>query len=226
MSFHYDEVVPWGRSLDEYRRMFRLTDGDLRGRRILGCADGPASFNAELSHMGIRLISCDPLYLLASEQIKQRFEATYEEIMRQVKQNQDRLVWDVISSPDELGRLRLNAMNEFLADYDQGRKEGRYVAAQLPDLPFAPHSFDLALCSHLLFFYSDILSFDFHQKAVEEMCRVATEVRIFPLVTYNAEPSPWVTTVVSKLRSNGWSVSIDRVPYQFQRDGNMMMRIY
>jgi len=30
------EVVPWGRSLDEYRGMFTLSEADLRGR-LLGC---------------------------------------------------------------------------------------------------------------------------------------------------------------------------------------------
>ena len=43
--FALDQVVPWGRSFDEYRRMFALTDADL-SRVILGCGDGPASFNA------------------------------------------------------------------------------------------------------------------------------------------------------------------------------------
>ena len=38
-------VVPWGRTFDEYRRMFALTNADAAGG-VLGCADGPASFNA------------------------------------------------------------------------------------------------------------------------------------------------------------------------------------
>lgn len=48
MPFVLDQVVPWGRSFDEYVRMFALTDADLN-RSILGCADGPAAFNAELT---------------------------------------------------------------------------------------------------------------------------------------------------------------------------------
>ena len=34
--FTLDQVVPWGRSFDEYRRMFALSDDELR-LRILGC---------------------------------------------------------------------------------------------------------------------------------------------------------------------------------------------
>src|SRR5260370_30292561 len=50
-SVRLHEVVPWGRSLDEYRAMFALSEGDLQGR-LLGCGDGPASFNAELTALG------------------------------------------------------------------------------------------------------------------------------------------------------------------------------
>ena len=44
-----------------------------------------------------------------------------------------------------------------------GRADGRYVEAELPTLPFADRSFDLALCSHLLFLYSVQLGEEFHR---------------------------------------------------------------
>ena len=50
--FTLDTVVPWGRSFDEYRRMFALGEAELR-RRILGVADGPASFNAQATAGGL-----------------------------------------------------------------------------------------------------------------------------------------------------------------------------
>ena len=40
------EIVPWGRSFDEYHLMLGLRGADLAGR-TLGRGDGPASFNAE-----------------------------------------------------------------------------------------------------------------------------------------------------------------------------------
>jgi hypothetical protein len=49
--FTLDQIVPWGRSFEEYRRMFAPSDADLR-LRVLGCADGPASFNAEARRIG------------------------------------------------------------------------------------------------------------------------------------------------------------------------------
>jgi len=65
MAFKYSEAVPWGRSFDEYRRMFGLSDQELR-LCIIGCGDGPASFNSEMFQLGQRVVSCDPLYQLTT----------------------------------------------------------------------------------------------------------------------------------------------------------------
>ena len=51
----------------------------------------------------------------------------------------------------------------------------------MPDLPFDDGAFDLALSSHLLFLYSEQFDLGFHVRALEEMLRVAAEVRVFPL---------------------------------------------
>jgi hypothetical protein len=57
--------------------MFALSDTDLQ-LRILGCADGPASFNAESTRRGTAAISIDPLYRLDSRTIRdlKRTDAT------------------------------------------------------------------------------------------------------------------------------------------------------
>jgi hypothetical protein len=224
MAFTYHSAVPWGRSFDEYQRMFGLTDRDLN-LRIVGCADGPASFNAHLARLGRRVVSCDPLYLLTAAHIQARIAATYVDVIGQTRQNEAKFVWTYIKSPDELGRIRMDAMQTFLADYAQGKREGRYVSGALPYLPFKPASFDIALCSHFLFLYSDKLSLAFHQQAIEAMCAVAREVRIFPLLTYNADLSPRLEPVRQRLAQAGYTVTIERVPYEFQRGGNEMLRV-
>src|SRR5262245_26761336 len=109
VAFHYETVVPWGRSFDEYQRMFALTEQELK-LRILGCGDGPASFNAAMAQRGRRVISCDPLYQWTAPQIQARIDATYEQVISQTRQNQAQFVWTVIRSPDELGQRRLTAM--------------------------------------------------------------------------------------------------------------------
>jgi len=224
MAFTLEQVVPWGRSFDEYRRLFALADDDLK-LNILGCGDGPASFNAEATRQGFSVVSCDPLYRFSAAQIRRRVEATYDEVMNQTRRNQYEFVWHTIGSIEELGRMRRQAMNEFLADYDEGRRQGRYVDAELPSLPFADRTFELALCSHFLFLYTEQLTADFHEAAVLEMCRVASEVRIFPLLALGAVPSRHVEPVSETLRQRGFQVSIETVPYEFQRGGHQMMRI-
>lgn len=224
MAFQYNEAVPWGRSFDEYRRMFALTEQDLN-LRIVGCGDGPAGFNAQMFHLGHRVVSCDPLYQWSAEQIEVRIDETYENVIRQTRENQEKFVWTSIKSVDELGIVRLAAMQKFLADFEIGRLAGRYVTSELPDLPFEGSSFDLALCSHFLFLYSHNLSLEFHQRAIESMCRVAREVRIFPLLNYNGEVSPYLEPLLETLGKSAYSASIEEVPYEFQRGGNKMLRI-
>ena len=222
--FTLDRVVPWGRSFDEYRRMFALTDADL-AFRILGCADGPASFNAEATRQGGRVVSADPLYRCSAQAIRERVEANCEEVLAQTRRNAGEFVWDSIRSVEELRVLRMSAMRNFLEDFESGKQQERYVDAELPTLPFPDRSFDLAVCSHFLFLYTEQLTAEFHQSAITELCRVAPEVRIFPLLALGGQPSPHVFPVVEHLRESGLEVTIEVVPYEFQRGGNQMMRI-
>jgi hypothetical protein len=222
--FTLSQVIPWGRSFDEYRRMFALTDADRR-LRTLGCADGPASFNAEATRLGHEVVSCDPLYRHDVAQIRARIEATYEQVLEQTRQNRPEFVWDTIASVEELGCVRMNAMQAFVEDFDRGRAEARYVDAELPTLPFPDTSFGLAVCSHFLFLYSDQLGEAFHHAAILELCRIASEVRIFPLLALGGQRSPFLESIVRHLLDHGHDVSLERVPYEFQRGGNQMMRI-
>jgi hypothetical protein len=185
VTIRLNEVIPWGRSFEEYRRMFALSDADLAGR-ILGCGDGPASFNAEATGLGHAVVSCDPIYACSPAEIERRVEDCYADLIAQVRHHPDGFVWDQFHDPDHLGQCRLAALRRFLADFEAGKAEGRYVTAALPRLTFEDGQFDLALVSHLLFLYSERLDFEFHRAAVEELLRVAGEVRIFPLLTWGA----------------------------------------
>jgi len=205
--------------------MFALSDAD-RERAILGCADGPASFNAEATACGWRVTSIDPLYRHTAAEIRARVTAIFDEMVEQTRRNAHEFVWaEPIPSVDALARLRAATMNRFLDDYPRGRHHGRYVDAELPSLPFADRQFSLALCSHFLFLYATQLTADFHIAAVRELCRVADDVRIFPLRALGATPSAHVPLVARAMRGDGLTVSIDTVPYEFQRGANQMMRI-
>lgn len=219
-----NEVVPWGRTLEEYQLMFDLPKANLEVQ-ILGCGDGPASFNAEMTALGHSVVSVDPIYQYSAEQIKQRVQETYEPVISQVKQNSHRYIWKNFHDADELGQARLSAMKRFLLDYEAGKVEGRYRYQSLPNLELANDQFELCLCSHLLFLYSEQLSLNFHIDSIAELLRVSQEVRIFPLLKLNGEPSPYLETVIEELSNKGFDVQVQSVAYEFQKGGNQMLKV-
>lgn len=225
MAFKLQNVVPWGRSLSEYTRMFDLQPQELQ-LNILDCAGGPASFNAEMLAQGYQVISCDPVYQFTTAEIAQRIQATAQTIIDGIKLTKENFVWREIQSPERLEQIRMAAMTKFLEDLPLGIQQGRYLTDALPVLSFKTGQFDLALCSHLLFTYSEQLGADFHVAAIREMCRVAKEVRIFPLlVNFSTKISPLLQPAIIQLQELGYKVEIRYVPYEFQLGGNQMLRI-
>ncbi len=220
-----ESVVPWGRSMGEYVSMFGLSDEDL-DMRILDCGGGPASFNAEMSASGRRVVSCDPIYQFSTSDIARRIEEIYPVIISGVEAEQDRFVWTYVGSPARLGEVRMKAMHAFLEDFDSGLTEGRYVAAGLPSLPFATGEFDLALSSHFLFLYSDQFSTEFHIQSIREMLRVASEARIFPLLDMAGKPSLHLPPLLAELKAHGYGVQVRKVGYEFQAGGDQLLRVY
>jgi hypothetical protein len=225
MAFELENIVPWGRSYEEYTAMFALGRAELSGR-ILGCGDGPASFNAQATRRGVRVISCDPIYQYSPAEIRGRIRAVVPEILRQLRGNAHDYCWNRFSSPEALCRSRLEAMNDFLGDFNRGRGEGRYLEAGLPRLPFGTQAFDLALCSHLLFTYSSQLSLEFHRESIRELCRVAREVRIFPQLDISRRESPHREPLVRELTACGFGVESILVDYEFQKGSNAYLRIF
>ncbi|MGD1702452.1 hypothetical protein [Dapis sp. BLCC M229] len=57
------------------------------------------------------------------------------------------------------------------------------------------------------------------------MCRVAKEVRIFPLLKLSGEISPLVMPIIEQLSTKGYKVEIRQVNYEFQKGGNQMISI-
>lgn len=224
MSVKYESIVPWGRSFQEYVSMFNLTFDDL-DKSILSCGDGPASFNSTMKKSGKTVVSIDPLYNLNRRTIEKKIEETYETVMGQTKDNEDKFVWSTIEDVEELGNIRMTSMREFLSDYETGKIENRYIPAELPYLPFENNQFELALSSHFLFLYTENLSLDFHMNSIDEMLRVSEEVRIFPLLDMNAVPSIYLPYVVESLTKKGCKVEKVGVNYEFQKGGNFMLKI-
>jgi hypothetical protein len=214
-----DRIVPFGRSKAEYELMFALSESD-RPKSIIGIGDGPASFNAEMNAAGLTIISIDPIYQFTGAEIKSRFDACVDTIIEQVRNTPNNWVWSYHKSPEDLRTNREKAISLFLEDYDRGKIEGRYLNAELPKLDFQDKQFQLALCSHFLFLYSEHLSFEFHLDSIRELCRIAEEVRIFPLLTLAQARSPYINEICSTLAKEGISSAIIQVSYELQKGGN------
>ena len=223
MAFKLNSVVPWGRNLEEYRRMFALSTSDME-KRIISFGDGPASFNSEMTRLGKRVVSVDPVYQFSRDDITLRIAETREKVMEQVMENTDHFVWKFIRNANELERTRLAAMQTFLDDFEEGRQQGRYIQHALPErTSFADQTFELAISSHFLLLYS-ALGLGFHLQSIDEMLRVSPEVRIFPILNLQAQPSEVLDDIIKHYQTD-YAVSTEQVEYEFQKNGNQMLVI-
>jgi len=224
MPIEYKNVVPWGRRFDEYCQMFDLTESDFK-KAIISCGDGPASFNFEATKKGYSVTSIDPIYFFTKEEIQKRINETYEIVLEETCKNKEYFVWKSIKDIDTLGKLRMEAMQLFLDDFDKGLREKRYIPGELPSLNFQELQFDIAICSHFLFLYSDNLSLEFHIQSIEEMLRIADEVRIFPIINMNLTTSKYYSPTIQHFQNKHLKVSEILVDYEFQKGGNKMLSI-
>ena len=221
MAFRLDNVVPWGRNIDEYQKMFMLSDSDMK-KRIAGFGDGPASFNYQATKQGFSVTSFDPIYQFTKEQIAERIKNTRVVVMEQMKLNMENYVWTDIKNLDELENRRMSAMKMFLDDFEQGKAEKRYIYHELPSKINLPdNSFDIGLSSHFLLMYTS-LGYDFHIRSISEMLRVCRQIRIFPIVDLDAEKTELTENVISYFNKK-YSVKIVDTSYEFQKGENKML---
>lgn len=223
MAFQLNSVVPWGRTMAEYQRMFLLDEKD-KARRIASFGDGPASFNCEASQRGYQVTSFDPIYQFSREALQRQIEEVRLTVMEQMRENADHYVWTQIKSLEELEHLRMSAMSLFLADYEMGKAEKRYFCHELPNrIPAEDDAFDLGLSSHFLLLYP-ALGYEFHIQSMTEMLRTCKEVRIFPIVDLDARQTELAAAVIQHFQQR-YSVCVEKTEYEFQKGGNQMLRI-
>jgi len=225
INMEENRLVLWGHSLDDYREMFDLNDADLK-KSILECGAGPTSFNVEMQQRGTKVISSDEMYKAAQSELQDTIQHTFQATIKRLHEHHEDFVLDKDSEFDQLVKDRQAGIVKFLDDFDKGKGEGRYQASDLRALPFGDYQFELALCSHSLFGNRGEENEQDEIKAIEEMCRVAHEVRIFPLIDNEGTLSPFVGSVMLALQQDNLGVEIREVPYRLQKNGNAMMRVW
>lgn len=223
MAFKLNNVVPWGRNMEEYESMFLLNEEDMK-KKIAGFGDGPASFNFEAHCLGYDITSYDPIYQFSREELEGRIEEVRGVVMQQMSENMDTYIWTKIRDLNQLEQIRMNAMKLFLNDFEAGLSEHRYRYHELPNcLPVGDNYYDIGLSSHFLLLYTQ-LGFDFHIKAISEMLRVCKEVRIFPVVALDASQTDMISNVIDEFKKT-YDVELKETNYQFQKNANKMLLI-
>lgn len=200
------EVAVTPRPLSAYRDMFALTDVEMLAGPVLDCPSGGSPFGAQMRAMGGEVVSVDPAYA-APAGLSERVLADVEKVVAWQRSAPDRFDWSYLGSPDAMGALWRDAAEAFAADF---APDGiRYVAAQLPDLPFPDDRFALSLSGFLLFVYPDLFDHAAVRAALRELVRVTSgEVRVFPLHGQSGEASPLLAPVMADLARSGVACEI------------------
>lgn len=222
MSLELDDYLITGRTFKEYAAFFDLDIKTLQRIHILDCPSGASSFVAEAKKYGIDAQGCDILYRYDVDSLRLQGEKSIEKIYADTSWAFDNDL-SFYHSIENHKKYRTSALKTFCADFNSVD----YRFAELPKLPYADKSFDLVLSSHLLFVYDDRLDFAFHKASIEEMLRVAKEVRLFPLVDYKNSRvdevenfSPFVYKI-----AEFFDAEIVKVEFEFQKNANYMMKI-
>ncbi|MFI6056161.1 hypothetical protein ACIBCO_39620 [Streptomyces violascens] len=119
------------------------------------------------------------------------------------------------------------AARTFLTDYalDRDHGTGHYQAAALPGLPFPGGTFSVALCGFLLFTYPRHFDLDFHLRAIDELLRVAREVRLHPLNDSAGNPYPYLTQFLSELQTRNVDYQLLEVRGQSDPRDTLTLRL-
>ena len=226
MTLNLENIAITGRTFEEYSSFFDLKLEDLKDKKVLDCPSGASSFVSTLKQNDIDVIGVDLLYEFDIESIETQGYKTIEKIYQDTSW-MDVYKMDFYKSKENHRNHRENALKAFVNDFN--KKD--YIFAKLPNLPFENKEFDLALSSHLLFVYDNMLDYEFHKNSILEMLRVSKEVRIFPLVDFKNSKvleeknfSPFVYKILEELKD--FKCEIVKVDFEFQPKANYYLKIF
>lgn len=210
MSDKYEQigVAVTCRSFGEYVRMFDLEERPLAGR-ILDIAGGASSFTADAVAGGLDAYAADPRYALDSEALVGEALEEIAAATAKIEKLAHQFDFSYYGSVANHRANREASLRRFDAHFGQPEeREARYKAGSLPNLPFAPDSFDRVLCSHFLFLYEEQFDYAFHRDAVLEMMRVCKpggEIRIYPVMSLGWTPYAHMDELLNDIRGAGGS---------------------
>jgi SAM-dependent methyltransferase len=217
-------VLISARSFAEYLAMFDLATPDLADRTVIDVAAGGSDFAVTAAGFGAHVVAVDAAYAVEPDVLSAQLTDYTGTGLAIVDGHPDRFTWDWYGSRAARDEMRRQAAQRFTID--RLESPGRYVAGALPSLPFRDDAFDLVLCSHLLFTWSEVLDRSWHHDAILELARIGGEVRLFPLVVQaTGDPVDWLPSLCDELRGAGLGIEERQVPYEFQTGANRMLVI-
>lgn len=219
------KLVLWGHGIDEYREMFDLSQEEMNSK-ILEYGCGPSAVNVQQTQAKNQVVSCDPLFVLDKDTLFSKTIMIFAQMAEEIKSEEEHFDFSRSGNFDNLLAERKRGINEFFADYNQGKIEGRYLGVADYHLPFPDFSFDFALCSHYLFADLDDQTVEFHLSVIRELARVAKEVRIFPLIDKEGNTSEFLGPVLLGLQQENYGIEVREVAFHLQKSGNAMLRVW
>lgn len=214
----------WGLSYDDFVAMFALSDVDLK-KKILNCMAAPSSFPAIARQKKYNVLTCSDVYGADHKTLQMRAQKEVERAIEFIKTNPKRYSGQVIETPDKYQEFLEENLHQFLSDYEKAKSLGLYSSEALPEVPFADHEFDLAICPHFVFGAGMNYSFDFQLNSILEMCRVAKEVRVFPLLDSDGEEPEQLSLLLQSLADKGFSTRVETVKYRLEAKGDTMLKV-
>lgn len=219
------KLVLWGHHIDDYCDMFALSQEDLNASFLeYGC--GASAVNAEMHIAKHPIVSCDPLFVLDKPTLNTKVSLIFEDMVARIHSNLDRYDFKRYGNFEAFVRSRREGVATFFADYDLGITEKRYLPLSDTSLPFADFTFDFALSSHYFFADLDQQDVNFHVQAIQELARVAKEVRIFPLIDQHGQTSSFLGPLLLALQQAEFGIEVREVNFKLQEKGNAMLRVW
>lgn len=219
------QLVLWGHGVNEYRGMFDLSETEMNSR-ILEYGSGPNAVNTQRVHEAYEVVSCDPLFVLDKDTLSSKTVMIFARMADELRQNQHQFNFNQTGGLEQLIEQRQKGMQEFFADYEQGKAEGRYYGVVDYHLPYPDFSFDYALSAHYLFADLEKQTLEMHLQVIRELARVAKEVRIFPLIDLQGKTSEFLGPVLLELQQEGYGVEVREIAYHLHRAENAMLRVW
>ncbi len=220
-----EHIAFLGRTFQEYLDMFGLTESELKDIKVLDCPSGPSSFTAEAHAKGLEVTACDPCFSLTGEGLKRKAAEDLLHVFDSFDPVRDNYVWTYYENKEQVLTLRRQATERFLRDYGKMPSD-RYVEASLSALPFEDNAFTMALSGHFLFLYANWVSIDQHLQYIRELLRVASrEVRLYPLVTLEAEPYDYLGYIISTLADEDIRAEVLPVSIEFLKGSGKMLKL-